>query len=77
MENNIKQTIPEKPLLVARDEFIEKLVDLINNSGLPMVVVEPILNNVCSTVHATVQQQFEREKAAYTKEMAEAADKEE
>ena len=58
-----------KPMSVARQEFIEQLVDDINNCGLPMFVIEPILQDLLGMVKATAQQQYEAEKAQYDKQM--------
>lgn len=68
-ENTVPKTAPVKPTLVAREEFAERLVELINTSGLPLAMVEPILNNACATVRATVQQQYEQDRARYEQEM--------
>lgn len=58
-----------KPMSVARQEFIEQLVDDINNCDLPMFVIEPILQDLLNMVKATAQQQYEAEKAQYEKQM--------
>ena len=68
-ENTAQKMAPVKPTLVAREEFTERLVELINTSGLPLAMVEPILNNACARVRATVQQQFEQDRARYEREM--------
>ena len=59
-----------KPMSVARQEFIEQLVNDVNNCGLPMFVIEPILQDLLSMVKASVKQQYEAEKEQYEKQMA-------
>ena len=54
-----------KPMSVVRQEFIEQLVDDINNCNLPMFVIEPILQDMLNMVRAAAQKQYEAEKAQY------------
>lgn len=54
-----------KPISVVRQEFIEQLVNDINNCQLPMFVVEPILQDMLNTVRAAAQKQYETDKAQY------------
>ena len=54
-----------KPIMVSRQEFIENLVALINQSNLPLIVIEPILQGVLSDVNKGIQQQYEKDKADY------------
>ena len=61
----------EKPMILARQEFADKLVGIINNSGLPMFVIEPILRDVYSEVKAMMQKQYEAELARYNSQMQE------
>ena len=59
----------QKPLSVIRQEFIEQIVDDINNCGLPLFVIEPILQDVLNMVKATAQKQYETEKAQYEQQL--------
>ena len=54
-----------KPMSVARQEFIDKLVDDVNNCQLPMFVVEPVLEELLKMVRAAAQEQYKTEKAQY------------
>ena len=54
-----------KPILITRQEFIDNILNEINNCKLPLFVIEYILQDILNTVKATVQQQFEAEKAQY------------
>ena len=59
----------EKPITVARQEFIDGLVNYINNSGLPLFVVEPILKDMYIEVKTMLQKQYESEKMQYEQMM--------
>lgn len=59
----------EKPITVARQEFIDGLVNYINNSGLPLFVVEPILKDMYMEVKTMSQKQYESEKMQYEQMM--------
>ncbi len=58
----------EKPLTVAREEFVTNLVNLVNESGLPMFVVLDVLKSAVSEVQEAAKLQYEKEKEAYEKE---------
>jgi hypothetical protein len=58
-----------KPMSVIRQEFIDQLIDDINNCGLPLFVVEPILQDMLSTVRTAAQKQYEEEKAQYEQQL--------
>lgn len=60
----------KKPMSVIRQEFVEQLVESINNCGLPPFVVEPILQDVLKAVKAAAQEQYKTEKAQYEKQLA-------
>lgn len=55
----------EKPLSVVREEFVNNLVELINNSGLPMFIVLDILKAAQEEVKVAAAKQYESEKKAY------------
>ena len=54
-----------KPMSVARQEFIDHLVDDINNCELPMFIIEPILQDILASVKAAAKVQYEEEKKQY------------
>ena len=58
-----------KPMSVIRQEFAEKLVNDINNSQLPLFVIEPILQNALDAVKDAAQKQYEVEKAQYEQQL--------
>lgn len=59
-----------KPMSVVRQEFIDHLIDDINNCNLPLFVIEPILQDMLASVKAAAQQQYQEEKAQYEKLLA-------
>lgn len=60
-----------KPMSVIRQEFIEQLVNDVNNCQLPLFVVEPILQDMLNMVKAAAQKQYEAEKAQYEAQLKE------
>lgn len=54
-----------KPITLIRQEFVDTLVEEINNCQLPMFVIEPILQNLLDQVKVAVQKQYEADKAQY------------
>lgn len=67
----------EKPITVIRQEFIDAISNAINNSNLPLFVVEPILRDVYLEVKSLSQKQYEIEKAEYEKTIQEVQTKNE
>ena len=61
---------------VLRQEFIDKMIDDINGSQLPLFVVEPILQDILSSVKNSVHQQYMTEKAQYEQQLAAMANNE-
>ena len=62
-----------KPLSVARQEFIEQLVDSVNSCQLPLFVVESIVEDLLSMVRSAAKKQYEAEKAQYEMQLNELA----
>ena len=60
-----------KPISVVRQEFIEQLINDINNCQLPMFVIEPILEDLLKMVRAAAQEQYKTEKAQYEAQLKE------
>ena len=58
-----------KPITVARQEFAENIVELINNSGLPAFVALEILKSCEVELNTLAQKQYEQEKAEYEKSL--------
>lgn len=64
----------ERPLSVAREDFVEDLVKLINDSGLPMFVVLDVLKGAEVEVKDAAQRQYEQDKKAYEEAKEESKD---
>lgn len=60
-----------KPITLIRQEFVDTLVEEINNCQLPMFVIEPILQDLLDQVKAMVQKQYEADKAQYEAQLKE------
>lgn len=55
----------EKPMIIARQEFTDQIIESVNNCGLPLFVIEPILKDVYLEVKSMLQKQYEIEKVQY------------
>lgn len=55
----------DKPLTIARHDFMEKMTELINESGLPAFVISDIFELTLPTLKVLAQQQLETDQAAY------------
>jgi hypothetical protein len=60
-----------KPVTLIRQEFVDTLVEEINNCPLPMFVIEPILQDLLDQVKVMVQKQYEADKAQYEAQLKE------
>ena len=54
-----------KPVMMLREEFIMNMSNLINTSGLPLFIVEPIVRDMLMEINMNVKKQYEMEKAQY------------
>lgn len=54
-----------KPLTIAYEEFKQNLANLINNCGLPSVLVESILQNYLNEISVIVKRQYRLDKIEY------------
>ena len=60
-----------KPITLIRQEFVDTLVEEINNCQLPMFVIEPILQDLLDQVRVAAQKQYEADKAQYEEQLKE------
>jgi len=58
-----------KPFTVVYEDFKQELASLINNSGLPAAVVEPVLQNYLNETRLMMQRQYQLDKAEYEKSL--------
>lgn len=64
-----------KPFSVAREDFLNGLVDLINNCGLPPSVVADILVSTHAQIAKLAQDQAQKDRAEYERALAEEENK--
>lgn len=55
----------EKPVMVMRREFINNLASLINQSGLALLIIEPILRDALNDVNNHLKNEEKLEFEAY------------
>lgn len=58
-----------KPLSVVYEEFKQELANVINNSGLPPLMIEPVLQNFLSETRLAMQRQYQLDRAEYAKSL--------
>lgn len=66
MDKNI-----EKPITLIRQEFVDILIEEINNCKLPMFVIEPILQDLLGQVKVAAKKQYEADKIQYEAQLNE------
>jgi hypothetical protein len=54
-----------KPMSVEKEEFFQNIANSINNSALPLFVIESILKELLMEVSVLSKQQMEAERAQY------------
>ena len=54
-----------KPSTIIYEEFKQNLATLINNSGLPAFVIEPVLRDFLNETRIMAQRQYQADKAEY------------
>ncbi len=62
MNENIK-----KPITIAKEDFSKNLIDLINNSHLPLFVIEYLLKDLIEEVRKASVKQLETDTLEYNK----------
>lgn len=55
----------EKPISLRKKEFENTVVNLVNTSGLPLIIVEPILKDILGAVQAKLDQDYLQDKLNY------------
>lgn len=66
-----------KPLTIARQEFIDSVIDLCNNSNLPYFCMESIIKDILSEIHQASVKQYEMDKNNYEAELKSVSDENE
>ena len=60
-----------KPSTIIYEEFKQNLAALINQSGLPAFVIEPVLRDYLNDIKMLAQRQYQADVAEYTKSLEE------
>ncbi len=55
----------QKPITVVRADFISDLTNLVNNSGLPSFILEPIFKDMFNDMKIMSQRQLESDRKQY------------
>lgn len=66
----------QKPTIIAREEFSQNLIQLINTSELPTFIIRDILNILLSEVTAQCRTEYEQANEEYMKSQQEDKTKE-
>lgn len=61
----------EKPIRLKIKDFKNDAVNLVNNSGLPLFIIEPILKDILAEVQMKANQEYLQEKAQYENSLME------
>jgi hypothetical protein len=59
-----------KPSTIVYEEFKQELANLINKSGLPAFIIEPVLRDYLIEIKSLAQRQYQADKAEYEKSLA-------
>lgn len=62
-----------KPLTIARQEFLDSIIDLCNNSNLPYFCLESIIKDILAEIHQASVKQYEMDKNNYEAELKNAS----
>jgi hypothetical protein len=61
--------IIEKPITLVREDFINGVIDLCNDSGLPFFMIEDIMKDLIQQIHTAAQRQLEEDRKKYKEEL--------
>lgn len=65
----------DKPLIIAKEELCQKITQAMNESGIPLFIIEYILKDILNDIHNINQQILENEKINYEKNINNTIDK--
>lgn len=54
-----------------RQEFIENVVKTVNESKLPLIIIEPVMRNLLNEIQKSLKQQIEADRTEYERYLAE------
>lgn len=64
-----------KPITVARQEYIDAIIDLVNSYNLPAFVKKDALDDIVTALQNVAIKEYQSDRAAYDKACAEEAAK--
>lgn len=62
----------EKPIVIAKEELCQKITKEINESGIPLFIIEYVLKDMLNDIHNINQQILKNEKVKYQAELEKA-----
>lgn len=65
----------QKPITLIREEFAQNMVSVVNRSGLPFFIMEPIVKDLLESIQDGARRQAEADQAAYSEYMQKEAEK--
>ena len=67
---------PQKPITVAREEYLQSIIKLSNETPLPAFAKIDALNGVINSLQQIAVQEYQQEKDAWEKAQSDTEDKE-
>ena len=64
----------DKPITIARREYIKNICDITNKSGLPSFVVVDVLEKILASARENAENELKRDEAMWRKFMSEVND---
>ena len=58
-----------KPATLLKEDFVQNLIELCNNSGLPFFIVESIMRDILQEIHMASQRQLDADRVKYEQEL--------
>lgn len=71
MQDKETKSTPIKPLTIAREEFITSLANLVNDSNLPIFILEGIFKDMYNDLKILSKKELERDTEYYNKQLKE------
>lgn len=63
----------QKPITIARSEFVENITNTVNNSGLPFFAIRQVLTELLEAVRQGEEAQEQKDRAEYERYLQETA----
>lgn len=66
-----KPELIKKPITLLKEDFVNNLINLCNNSDLPFFIIESVISNLLKDIHIASEKQLESDRIKYNKELSE------